>query len=147
MTGFQSPHGGVIPPHVLVTPLRPDLFLINEESMEIIIFELTCPWEQNIDRSHTFKENKYAPIIADLSRRYKVFSFSVEIAVRGLITKQNKSRLKSFSLRCADIGSVDARKLIANCSKASLLASFSIFQAKNEPTWSSPMPLVVQSGS
>ena len=85
--------------------------------------------------------------MADLSHRYKVFGFSVEIAARGLITKQNKSRLKSFSLRCADIGSVDARKLIANCSKASLLASFSIFQARNEPTWSSPMPLVVQSGS
>ena len=54
LRGFQSPNGGVIPPHVLVTPLRPDIFLINEGSREIVLFELTCPFERNIDRSHTY---------------------------------------------------------------------------------------------
>ena len=43
LAGFQAPHGGTIPPHVLVTALRPDLVILNELSREIIIFELTCP--------------------------------------------------------------------------------------------------------
>ena len=145
LTGFQSPNGGVIPPHVLVTPLRPDLFLINEQSKEVVLFELTCPWERNIESSHEYKENKYAPIVADISRSYRVFHFSVEVAARGLITKQNKARLKSFALKCSDVGSGDLKKFIACCSKASLLSSFSIFQARNEPSWSSPPPLIIRS--
>ena len=144
LRGFQSPNGGVIPPHVLVTPLRPDIFLINEGSREIVLFELTCPFERNIDRSHTYKEEKYAPLVADLSRSFKVFNFSVEVAARGMVSKPNKARLKSFALRCSDVGSVEMRKFIAACSKASLLSSFSIFHARNEPSWSSPMLLTVR---
>ena len=98
LTGFQSPSGGVIPPHVLVTPLRPDVFLINEESREVVLFELTCPWEQNIDRSHEYKENKYAPIVADMSRNYKVFHFSVEVAARGFISKQSPPEVVCFEV-------------------------------------------------
>ena len=144
LVGFQSPTGGVIPPHVLVTPLRPDVFLVNEESREVVLFELTCPWERNIDRSHEYKENKYAPIVADMSQNYRVFHFSVEISARGLITKQNKARLKSFALKCSDVGSRELKVFLACCSKASLLSSFAIFQARNEPSWSSPTPLVVR---
>ena len=52
LPGFQSAHRGVFPPHIIVTPLRPDLVLINESARMIIVFELTCPWERNIDRDH-----------------------------------------------------------------------------------------------
>ena len=144
LQGYQAPGGGVIPPNILVTNLRPDIVLINEVSREIVLFELTCPWEQNIDRNHAYKEGKYAPLVADLSRSFKVFQFSVEVAARGLITKQNKARLKSFALRSSNVGSSDLKKFIACCSKASLLSSFSIFRARNEPSWSSPMPLIVR---
>ena len=60
---FRSRHGGVIPPHIIVTSLRPDLVLINEESRIIVVFELTCPFERNIDREHEYKEGKYAPLV------------------------------------------------------------------------------------
>ena len=144
LPGFQAPNGGSIPPHVLVTPLRPDIFLVNENSREAVLFELTCPFERNIDRSHAYKEDKYAPLVADLSRDYKVFHFSVEVAARGMISKPNKARLKSFALRCSDVGSRETKSFIAACSKASLLSSFSIFHARNEPSWSSPTPLIVR---
>ena len=89
LPGFQAPHGGTVPPHILVTTLRPDIFIVNEASRIAIIFELTCPWDKNIDRSHSFKEEKYAPLSADLSRTYKVFTFSVEISARGQISLQS----------------------------------------------------------
>ena len=144
LAGFQTPNGGSIPPHVLVTPLRPDIFLVNENSREVVLFELTCPFERNIDRMHAHKEDKYAPLVADLSRNFKVFNFSVEIAARGMVSKQNKARLKSFALRCSDVGSKETRNFITACSKASLLSSFSIFHARNEPSWTSPLPLIVR---
>ena len=144
LRGFQSPHGGVIPPHILVTPLRPDLFLVDEVDRIAVLFELTCPWESNIERSHSFKEAKYAPLVADLSHDFRVFHYSVEISARGFISKQNRARLKAFTLKCCDVRNADITSLVKNCSKASLLASFSIFQARNEPSWSSPLPLAIR---
>ena len=145
LPGLQSAHGGVIPPHILVTPLRPDLVLIDEQSRTVVIFELTCPWETNIDRNHEYKEGKYAPLVADLSRAFNVSQFSVEISARGLITRQNKARLKLFAMKCCDVSNTEVKKLVAGCSKASILSSFSIFHARNEPSWSSPPPLNVRS--
>ena len=127
-----------------MTPLRPDIFLVDEIDRIAVLFELTCPWDTNIERSHTFKQEKYAPLVADLSRDFRVFHFSVEISARGFISKPNQARLKAFALRCCDVGNSDIKKFVGYCSKASLLSSFSIFQARNEPSWSSPLPLVVR---
>ena len=121
------------------------MVLINEQSCTIVIFELTCPWESNIDRNHEFKEGKYAPLVADLSRSFNVSQFSVEISARGFISRQNKARLKLFAMRGCDVSNTEVKKLIAGCSKASILSSFSIFHARNEPSWTSPPPLNVRS--
>ena len=144
LEGFQAPGGGSIPPNILTTTLRPDLFLVDESRSLLILFELTSPWETNIDRNHTYKEAKYAPLVADLSRNFTVLQFSVEISARGFITKPNKARLKAFSLKCCEVGNAHIKRLISTCSKAAILSSFSIFRARNEPSWTSPSPLVVR---
>ena len=142
--GHQAPHGGTIPPHVLVTSLRPDIVVLSESLREVIIFELTCPWDSNIDRSHAYKEEKYAPLVADLSRNFKVFSFSVEVSVRGQISKGNRERLKAFVYRCCSEPKKNFGILFENCSKASLLSSYSIFSARREPSWRNPSNLVIK---
>ena len=88
-----------MPPSVLVTNLRPDIFIVNKSTREVIVFELTCPWDNNIARSHSYKEDKYAPLVADLSRSYRTFHFSIEISVRGQVSSDNKRRLKAFVYR------------------------------------------------
>ena len=141
MPGFEAPHGGTIPPHILVTNLKPDLFIVSESLKRAVIFELTCPWDSNVSRSHAFKQEKYAPLVADLSRNYTVFHFSVEVSVRGQISKENQSRIKALVFRsCITPGKL-AGNIVKCCSKASLLASFSIFCARKEPAWLSPTPL------
>ena len=144
MPGYQAPHGGTIPPHIITTNLKPDIVIIDEDSRRVIIFELTCPWDTNIDRSHTFKEEKYAPLIADLSRSFTVFSYSVEISARGQVTKANRARLKCFTYRSCTDARVIFKSIVKTCSKAALLASFSVFSARNEPSWLNPSPLVVK---
>ena len=74
-----------IPPHILVTSLRPDVFIFNKSLRTAIVSELTCPWDKNIECCHTFKEEKYAPLSADLSQMFKVFTFSIEISACGQI--------------------------------------------------------------
>ena len=144
LEGYRAPHGGVIPPDVLVTRLRPDLFLVNESAREVVLLELTCPWDGNITRSHDYKQEKYAPLVADLSRNYKVFHFSVEVSVRGQISKDNRTRLKSFAYRCCRDPRKVSGRLNLDCSRISLLCSYSIFCARKEPSWSSPRLLTVR---
>ena len=131
-------------PPILVTALKPDVFIFNELSQEVVVFELTCPWDSNIDRSHNYKSEKYAPLVADLSNRFVVSFFSVEISARGQITKNNQSRLKSFLHKCCVSNRSMSKALIRVSSKAALLSSYSIFAARKEPTWEDPAPLVVQ---
>ena len=135
---FLAPNGGSIPPHVLVTNLRPDIFIFNVTTREAVIFELTCPWDNNIARSHTYKEDKYAPLVADLSRTYKTSLFSIEVSVRGQVTADNKRRLKAFVYRVCDDPKMVFKPMIATISKIALMSSFSIFAARSEPSWSDP---------
>ena len=128
----------MIPPHILTTNLRPDLFIVNETSREAVIFELTCPWDSNITRSHTYKEEKYAPLVADMSQRFKTYLFSVEVSVRGQVTAENKKRLKAFIYRVCDEPKVVFKSIVTTVSKVALLSSFSIFKARAEPSWSDP---------
>ena len=144
LAGFQAPHGGVIPPDILVTRLRPDLFLVDESAREVVLLELTCPWDHNISRSHEYKQEKYAPLVADLSHHFKVFHFSVEVSVRGQISKGNRARLKAFVYRCCREPKTTTGRLVSHCSRISLLCSYSVFCARKEPTWSSPQLLAVR---
>ena len=141
--GFEALHGGTIPPYILVTNLRPDLFIVSENLQRAIVIELTCPWDTNIQRSHTYKQEKYAPLVADLSQRLTVFHFSIEVSVRGQISKENQNRIKAFTFRCCDAPGNLAGKIVKSSSKAALLASFSIFSARKEPAWLSPPLLLV----
>ena len=144
MAGYQAPHGGTIPPHILVTNLRPDIFIVDENARIAIVFELTCPWDNNVERSHNYKEEKYSPLVADLTNAFSVFHFSVEVSVRGQITKSNRARLKSFLYRsCRDARPL-TKSLTKIVSKAALLSSFSLFNARKEPSWINPTPLVVK---
>ena len=143
--GSQAPHGGTIPPDVLVTNLRPDVVILNRESRRIALLELTCPWDKNVDNAHSFKQEKYSPLMADLSRTYTTFQFSVEVSVRGQVTKANRSRLKCLAYEfCLEPKKV-TDSLIKNGSKAALLCSYSIFTARNEPSWMSPRHLTIRS--
>ena len=108
------------------------------------IFELPCPWDKNIERSHAFKEEKYAPLSADLSNTFKVFTFSVEVSARGRVTANNCARLKALAYRCCRGAKIVTNSLITNGSKATLLTSFSIFSARNEPSWIDPPPLIAR---
>ena len=144
MPGYQAPHGGTVPPHVLVTALKPDIVIISEQTEEVIVFELTCPWDSNISRSHTYKSEKYSPLITDLSQRFVTSFFSIEVSARGQITKDNRSRLKGFLFKCCASTRGAPKALVRVTSKAALLSSYSIFAARREPSWENPIPLTVQ---
>ena len=139
-----APHGGTIPPNVLVTAFKPDIVVVSQMSQEVVVLELTCPWDSNIARSHHFKSDKYAPLIADLSRTRVVSFFAIEVSARGQIFKDNRSRLSSFLFKCCSGPRSLTKSMLNIASKSALLSSYSIFCARMEPTWENPAPLVLQ---
>ena len=108
------------------------------------MFELTCPWDSNISRSHTYKTDKYSPLIADLSQQFVTSFFSIEVSARGQVNKDNRSRLKGFLLRCCAPTREAPKAITRIASKAALLSSYSIFAARREPNWENPTLLTVQ---
>ena len=60
--------GCTIPPNILPTSQCPDIFLYNESAQKALIAKLTVPFEQNINKSHDRKQNKYAGLLSDLNK-------------------------------------------------------------------------------
>ena len=72
-----------------------------------------------------------------------MYHFSVEVSVRGQISKENRCRLKEFVFRCCTNPGKLARTVEQRASKAALLSSFSIFSARKEPSWANPVLLSI----
>ena len=57
LLGQGAGGGGTLPPHIITTAQRPDLVLVNEVDKVVILFELSVPWDSNIDTAHNYKQN------------------------------------------------------------------------------------------
>ena len=87
-----------------------------------MIFELTVPWDMNVDTAHNLKQDKYASLVNDLSvSGFAVGLFCFEVSVRGQITASNRGRLKSFLFRATGQSRSFLGSLCTNVSKAALL--------------------------
>ena len=106
---------------------------------------MTVPWDSNINSAHTYKQNKYSALKLDLQAvGFSTFLFCCEVSVRGQISKSNKSQLKTFLYKSTDCPRSNFKPFINNISKAALLGSFTIFNARNEPSWTITPPLSVK---
>ena len=67
-----------------VTALKPDLVICDSDFVNI--YDLTVPFESNINGRHTYKTNKYAHFLSDIS----VVKPSVEAFEIGARPRQQK---------------------------------------------------------
>ena len=89
-------------PHILTTSQRPDIVIVLEESKDIVIVELTVPFETNLEESHRRKVDKYSSLVQDIQERgYTVSLYAVEVGVRGLRSRDNKHRMKQLLKKSA----------------------------------------------
>ena len=51
------------PEFIAITALRPDIVIYSQKIKTIIIIELTCPSEENIEERHDGKTNKYSDLV------------------------------------------------------------------------------------
>jgi hypothetical protein len=129
-----------IPADILVTKQKPDIVIINRQQKSITLFELSVPFETNIDTTHQRKVDRYTLLTTDLEQTgYKVNHIDFEVGSRGLITPTNKARLQQL-LTTSSFRPPQAfiRRTTKDISSLAIISSFIIFYAKYEQSWCSP---------
>ena len=83
---FDLDGKGGFPEEISVTALRPDIIIWSETGKEVILWELTVPWEDNIDETHERKQTKYTEMAAECrDRGWKALCYPFEVGCRGFI--------------------------------------------------------------
>ena len=132
--GYRTANGGSIPAEFTITLDKPDIVIVDRKNKAVNIFELTVPFESNIKERNTYKNNKYAYLLTDITElRPSVTAF--EIGVRGFVTKENKARLENIHKYCDK--SIKFKTFLENISVLAINSSYYIFTCRKEPTCSS----------
>ena len=143
LDGLQAPGGGSIPADVMVQAQRPDLVIVDRSvygRFRIALVELTCPWDTDAKKAEERKTARYADLREELSNQgWDCSLYLIEVGARGHIVKSVKDRLRSLFRAWLPAGHRSGiGQMIKDVSRISLVCSFAIFQARNDPVWFSP---------
>ena len=70
----------VFPIQIALTALCPDILIYSPSLRHVIIIELTCPCEENMERWHSVKFNKYEPLMHTIKNNcWAMDLFAVEV--------------------------------------------------------------------
>ena len=98
----------------------------------MILIELTCPSQKNMESWHNAKVNKYLPLKSVTENNgSSVDLFAVEVGARGYCSRSVLCCFKSLGLRNRTINTT-----IKQISKCSMECSFCIWLARNNKAWS-----------
>ena len=57
------------PQHVHKTTLRPDIILVPEATKNVVLLELTVPWEERMEEAFERKMEKYEDLVSNCHRQ------------------------------------------------------------------------------
>ena len=98
---------GGFPEDIAITALRPDIIIWSESRKEVIIGELTVPWEDNIDDAHERKLTKYAELRSECrDRGWKASCYPFEVGCRGFVATSFKKWLRDLGFSRREMKSV-----------------------------------------
>ena len=121
----------VFPIHIALTSLRPDLVIYSNKLKRVILIELTCPCEENMESWHSAKISRYSSLVKIIeSNKWTADLFAVEVGARGYCSRTVPHSLKrlGFNNKLA----YQTSKLLAEISRKS---SFCIWLARNSKSW------------
>ena len=132
---YNTEAGGTIPPYLTVTADKPDIVIIDEKKKAAAIFELTVPFEHNIEARNTYKNDKYEYLKEDITH-YKTQIVAFEIGARGYISRENRKRLKLIHKFCKT--EIKIKEFEENIARLSINASYYIYLCRDQTEWVTP---------
>ena len=75
--------------------MRPDIVLNSQSTKQLIMIELTVPYENRMEAAQIYKTEKYADLANNVRREgYQVKVFAAEVGVRGFVGTSAYSLMK-----------------------------------------------------
>jgi hypothetical protein len=104
------------------------------------LVELTCPCKTDADKVRDRKISRYAGLKEELSNQgWDCGLYTIEVGAWGHISNVVKDRLRSLFRSWVPPGHRSGvMQMIKYASWISLVCSFLIFQARNDPVWITP---------
>lgn len=119
------------PKDIVESNLRPDMLIRSNKENILVIIELTSPCEENFERRHSEKLEKYAGLSSDCrAAGWSVYQFAVEIGARGYAAYSLKQCLRKLG---ADWRTT--KKMIKETADSALRCSFWIWLKRDEMVW------------
>ncbi len=117
------------PQHIVRTTLRPDILLVSEEMKNIILMELTVPWEDHLDEAHERKRTKYEELVIDCRKQgWKARCMLIEVGCRGFV---GQSLYKTLSV--LGITGAERRRAMKNITEEAEKASRWLWIRRGDP--------------
>ncbi|XP_077372334.1 uncharacterized protein LOC144033646 [Festucalex cinctus] len=119
------------PENIAVTTLRPDIVLVSETTRQVVLLELTVPWEDRMEEAFERKRAKYEELAGECrSRGWKTRCTPIEVGCRGFAGQSLVWALKMLGVK-----GLHNRRAIKNISDAAEKASRWLW-IKRGDTWS-----------
>ncbi|KAI7802934.1 polyprotein, partial [Triplophysa rosa] len=102
------------PEHIVETTLRPDIVLFSDARKQVVLLELTVPWEVRMEEANERKRAKYADLVEKCrTRGWRAQCVPIEVGCRGFAAQ-------SLCKACSLLGITGApqRKAIKNTTEA-----------------------------
>lgn len=121
----------IIPPDVAVTQLRPDIVLLSRMTKAVIVIELTCPCEENMEKWHDTKTDKYSLLLRTIQiNGWAVHFFAVEVGARGYCSDSVRTCLRRLGFPPKSI-----RCILKLLGSIAMKCSFHIWLARDSKPW------------
>mmetsp|Transcript_23314 Transcript_23314/g.29266 ORF Transcript_23314/g.29266 Transcript_23314/m.29266 type:complete len:251 (+) Transcript_23314:390-1142(+) len=121
----------LFPPFICATDQRPDINIFSVEAKHIIMIELTCPAEENMDQAKSRKIARYAELQELISQNdWSSKLITIEIGTRGLV-----STSVHHALRGLGFTPQSALKISRVLSLVTARCSYAIWLKHQTPTW------------
>ena len=104
---------------------RPDIVIYSIKLKKVVVVELTCPAEENIEERHSEKLGRY-----EISTGWKVHLFAIEVGVRGYTACSLRTCLSKLGFIHRSV-----RGIIKKASHSALRCSFWIWLKREDDEW------------
>ncbi|KAK0150652.1 hypothetical protein N1851_008245 [Merluccius polli] len=117
------------PEHIVETTLRPDIVLFSDVTRQVVLLELTVPWEERMEEANERKRAKYTELVEECRRRgWRARCVPIEVGCRGFAAR---SLCKVYSL--LGITGAHQRKAIKTTTEAAEKASRWLWIKRGDP--------------
>ena len=124
----------IFPPFICATNMRPDIVLFSRSSCQVILLELTCPAEENINKAQDRKIAKYLELqelIKNSSKdAWSSKLFTIELGAREFVANSVRKCLRSLG--------IPSRVVSTTCRAVSMVSarcSYAIWLKHNTTYW------------